>query len=76
VINIETDEMVLHYESVRALLKSIRGVGASNKRPDRHKPLTRSALQELERGYHDAYSSPKGVSATWEVYYILARKKA
>lgn len=74
--NIRTEFRVVNYESVRKLMAEIRAIGASNKLESRRKSLTgRKRFQQMEEIYKEAYETERGIPASWEVLYILLRKK-
>ena len=59
--------------SPRALLDSIRALGAS-RRPREDRPLTRKRLELLLQAYQEGYPREAGVAATWKPWYALFRK--
>ncbi|MBM3618829.1 MAG: methyltransferase domain-containing protein [Alphaproteobacteria bacterium] len=67
---------VVNYESVKKLMAEIRAIGASNKLESRRKSLTgRKRFQQMEEVYKEAYETERGIPASWEVFYIVLRKK-
>lgn len=59
--------------SPRALLESIRALGAA-RRPREDRPLTRKGLEHLLQAYQEGYPREGGVTATWKPWYALFRK--
>lgn len=65
------------YADMRALMRGIKSIGAANKRGDRRRGLTPpSVMQRAEERYRRYFSTPGGVTATWEILYFELRMKA
>jgi malonyl-CoA O-methyltransferase len=69
---LDIDRFSLNYASVTDLMRDIKGLGAGNARSDRHRGLTgKGRLQALAEAYQ-AFSTPAGLPASYEVVYGLA----
>ena len=64
-----TEAIVRDYAGARELLDALRTMGASRYPGER--PLARQALRELMKDYERHFPSPRGVRATWHVWYAL-----
>lgn len=75
VANVSTEFRTQNYEGVRALMHSIRIIGAANKAEKRRRSLTgRHRFAAMETAYREAYETTRGVPASWEVVYLSLRK--
>lgn len=64
------------HESVPQLLHSLKHIGAQNARHDRPRGLaSRQVMQKMVAHYEQNYATAAGLPATYEVIYLLARKR-
>ncbi len=64
-----------YFPSVKAFLHSIKKVGAQNAAAEKNILKSRIILQNMLENYDRNYRTEKGVRATYEIIYCLARKK-
>lgn len=67
-----SDTHILHFPSVRAVLRHIQQTGVGGLGRTR---WTKSTLQQFEYEYKKRFSSEKGLSITYCSNYVVARKK-
>lgn len=67
-----TDTSVLHFPSVRAILRHIQQTGVSG--IGRNK-WTKSSLTLFEQTYKQRYQDEKGLPLTYSSHYVIAKKK-
>lgn len=77
-ISIWPERITRYYDDVFDLMKKIKAVGGANKSADRSHILTKRDLEKLEIKYKNSIKvksiwSDK-IHATWEIYYISARR--
>ena len=73
---LETVPEVVHYPVLTPLLRELKTLGANNINRGRPATLTgRARIRALETAY-EAFREPAGLPATWEVYFVRARKGA
>jgi len=58
----------LHYDSVIALMRDLKAIGANNTANKSQGLMGRSALKKLDQGY-EAFRTPAGLTATYQVAY-------
>ena len=64
------------YPDTLALMRSVKAVGAANKREDRRQPLTKGVLAAVEEYYGARHKTEQGgIAATWQIHYAVARKE-
>ena len=66
------DEIVEHYDSFRAALQSVRGIGASNALQSRNKALTGKALMRAAAEAYEHEAANGGYPLTYEIVYAHA----
>lgn len=76
---IEAAETIMHpqhYENLAQLLRTLRGIGASNKRRDRKRGMTgKDLLARVEAHYSRHYGLPEGgIHASWQPVFLIGRK--
>ena len=77
VIACKTQSIRRVYADAKALARSLRSIGAANKRPSRRKSMiSRGAWQRLEAYYRDRFPLQDGIYATWNVTTLALRKPA
>lgn len=65
------------YMDVQELMQELRAIGATNKLSTRRNALTgRRRFMTMEKIYREYYETDLGLPASWEVLYLLLRKKA
>lgn len=75
-IALEAVPEVVHYPVLAHLLRELKTLGANNINRGRPAALTgRARIRALEAAY-EAFRDSGGLPATWEVYFIVARKDA
>lgn len=68
------DEVEFH-DSVEALLRGLKRIGAGNASTARPPGLaSRRIMQAMMKGYRQQFATAKGLPATYEVLYLAARK--
>lgn len=69
------DERELHRD-VAELLRGLKGIGAANAASDRPTGLARrDVMQRMQQIYQSSYGRSGEIPATYEVLYLLARKR-
>ncbi len=71
----EEQTVIKHYPTLRDLLVTLKQIGASPVSKDCKGPSA-SALKDAEAEYSKRFAVEGGVSATYELIYIAARKRA
>jgi hypothetical protein len=68
----DSDKLVVRYESVFALLRDLRGMGATNVMIERRRtPLKRATLMRMAEIYQQRFADPDGrVRATFEIGWL------
>lgn len=74
--HVESMEYPQSYEGFFHLLRTLRGIGASNKRHDRKRGMTgRGVLAKVEAYYTSHYRLPGGgIHASWQPIFLIGRK--
>lgn len=71
----EESSIVEHYPDSMALMRSLRSIGAADKRVSRRKGLmTPYRLRQIERMYKHRFGNAQGLPASWRVYYMTIEK--
>lgn len=65
---------VLPYANVRALLDSMRRIGAGNHLPRVGGSLTGAKRWQAMLTHYEQWRKPEGLPATWDVFFMLGRK--
>jgi len=68
------EDLVEWHEDARAVLRALKGVGASSAVPGRAGLGGRARTLEMLRRYDEAHAGPQGVPATYHVVYAVARR--
>lgn len=64
-----------YFPDVVSVIQNLRATGATNKTVDRRRGLTAPRkLAEMQRAYIRYFSTPLGVPASWEIYYLVLHK--
>jgi malonyl-CoA O-methyltransferase len=63
-----------HFDNVKELLNSIKGVGASYKTNGKQKFLGKNYFQKIEEIYRKKYADEKGLPLSWNIIYVSASK--
>jgi malonyl-CoA O-methyltransferase len=72
-INTSRETLVLHYDNLIHLMRSLKGVGAQNKMTVKNNCfIGRSGLEKIGQHYASQFGSP--LPGTWEILYISAKK--
>lgn len=75
-LSVEEETITEHYSDALSLMRSLKAIGAANKRADRRKGLmTRRQLQSIEQQYRRRFADKKGLPATWQVMYMMLGKR-
>lgn len=69
---VDTENLKVHYKSVWALMRDLRGMGETNILEERKKTFSsRSVFRAMEAIYHTTFGSPEGtIPATFEIIYL------
>jgi SAM-dependent methyltransferase len=69
---VDSDKLVVRYKSVFALLRDLRGMGATNVMIERRRtPLKRATLMRMAEIYRERFADPDGrVRATFEIGWL------
>lgn len=73
-LTIDTDEIVVGYPTMFELLWDLKGMGENNAAFNRPLHLSRDVLMAAASIYKDMYSNEKGVSATFQLIYLVGWK--
>lgn len=73
-LTIDTDEIVVGYPTMFELLWDLKGMGENNAAFNRPLHLSRDVLMAAAAIYKDMYSNEKGVSATFQIIYLVGWK--
>ncbi len=68
----DRDLRLYHHADVRALMISLRTIGAGNAAADRRRTLTGHRRLQRMRSHYEEWRVPAGLPATWEVIYGAA----
>lgn len=72
-VKVETERLVLHYDSLLQLMRSLKGVGGQNKMAMKNNHfIGKKGLEKIESYYGEYFGQP--IPATWDVLYLTARK--
>lgn len=74
VCEMELEEQILSYESLHALLKQLKHIGANRYYPQRQEVMSAAVLRELEQYYNAQFRNDDGVIASWRIQYVIVRK--
>jgi malonyl-CoA O-methyltransferase len=75
VARLAREARVTRHADVRALLASLRDIGAGNAAPGRGEGLgARRTTLSMMRLYAERHGDAGGIPATWDVVYALARR--
>lgn len=66
---------VIYYPSVRALLDSMRNIGAGNHFAPSSRGFTRPKRWAAMIQYYEQLRTPKGIPATWEHHFFILSKR-
>lgn len=66
------EDLVEHHPDARAVLRSLKGIGAQNAAPGERGLSGRAVTLETLRRYEAAHRGPAGVPATYHVLYAVA----
>ena len=67
------EEKTLHYSDVFQLMRELKGIGAHNINAGKKNGVTtKSQLQSLAQSY-ESFRDPKGLPASYQVFYVLAK---
>lgn len=70
----QTEELTRFYPQLNMLTKELKNLGAHNVNAGRQSALTgRQRIEALKSAYEN-FRQPQGLPATWEVFYLIARK--
>ena len=73
--SLESEFEIEWHSSVPDLLRNLKKIGAQNSNRNRPAGLaSRQVMQEMMAYYHREFGSPRGIPATYEVVYLLARR--
>lgn len=68
------EQRVLHYKDLKSLMRSLKELGAHNMNNGRAKGLTSPAsLRRFSQAY-EAFRTPQGLPASYQVYYLTLTK--
>ena len=71
----ESAELIEMHPDVPALLRGLKGLGASNAAAVRPAGLTpRQVMTRMLAFYQEEFGTPAGIPATYQVFYLLARR--
>lgn len=73
-LTIDTDEVVVGYPSMFELMWDLKGMGESNTAFNRPLRVSKDVLMAAASIYKDMYSNEKGVSATFQIIYLVGWK--
>lgn len=73
-LTIDTDELIVGYPTMFELLWDLKGMGESNAAFNRPLRLNRDVLMAAAAIYKDLYGSEKGISATFQIIYLVGWK--
>ncbi|BDG02643.1 methyltransferase domain-containing protein [Anaeromyxobacter oryzae] len=68
------EDLVEHHPDARAVLRSLKAIGATNAVPGARGLGGRGATLEMLRRYEDGHAGPRGVPATWHVVWAVAAR--
>lgn len=74
--SLTTKPFVTYHDNVRALLRSIKDIGANVVTDTEQRPLQRCSVLQLEEEFRRSFSSEKGLSLTYHVSFIQLIKRA
>jgi malonyl-CoA O-methyltransferase len=71
---LEEEERVEHHPDARAVLRSLKAIGAQNASPAAAGLSGRRTTLEMLRRYETLHGGPDGVPATWHMVYAVASR--
>ena len=71
---LEEEERVEHHPDARAVLRSLKAIGAQNASPAAAGLAGRRTTLEMLRRYETLHGGPDGVPATWHMVYAVASR--
>jgi len=74
-VNARQKTLVDYYSDMTSLMRSLQNIGANNKDENRHRGLMTPKQFKLLGQSYDQYKTQKGLPATWEVLFMVLRKK-
>jgi malonyl-CoA O-methyltransferase len=73
-LELDEEERVEHHADARAVLRSLKAIGAQNASPAAAGLAGRRTTLEMLRRYEAAHAGPAGVPATWHMVYAVASR--
>lgn len=73
-LTIDTDEIVIGYPTMFELMWDLKGMGESNAAFNRPLHISRDTLMAASAIYNELYAKDDGVSATFQIIYLVAWK--
>lgn len=73
-LRLEEDERVERHPDARAVLRSLKAIGAQNAAPGAGGLAGRRTTLEMLRRYQERHGGPAGVPATWHMVYAVASR--
>jgi malonyl-CoA O-methyltransferase len=73
-VRLAEEERVEHHPDARAVLRSLKAIGAQNAAPGVAGLAGRSTTLEMLRRYQARHAGPAGVPATWHMVYAVASR--
>lgn len=73
-INIRSENIVMHYETPKQLMLSLKGMGAHNINQGRKKSLTGATVFRAMLKEYEVLRVVQGIPATYEAVYVYAKK--
>ena len=71
----EQETFTIYYPDVRALMRSLKSIGASTTQGTRkHGLMTPRKLQRLDEIYREKFAKKKKLPATWQVLYMVLER--
>ncbi|SHI45642.1 malonyl-CoA O-methyltransferase [Malonomonas rubra DSM 5091] len=76
IVELRSEFEVEWHENVPALLKSLKKIGAQNASKKKPRGLaSRKTMHEMIAHYENRYRTAQGIPATYEVIYLIARRR-
>jgi malonyl-CoA O-methyltransferase len=72
-ITLQEERKRIYYPTVRALMHSLKAIGARYKEHRRPSLYGKGWLENIEQAYREHYGDAEGLPATWHMYYIVAQ---
>ncbi|MEM7467434.1 MAG: methyltransferase domain-containing protein, partial [Pseudomonadota bacterium] len=69
---LQTDHITMSYQKLNQLFKDLRGIGATNKSPNRKRSISAKAVYKSVEQYYERLRSNELLPATYEVVYAHA----